>query len=134
MKILKKVATGIVIIYVLLVVAFESLLGYNQPEFEGTVVLTTTNDNGDFFDRVLAGLVTNDTLYVRVNHWPRAWYYRLLENPNVQVTLDGETKNYLAIEVTGDEYDTVQRDHDAGLAFRIMTGFPPRHIIRFDPL
>ena len=134
MKIFKRIAIGIVIVYVLIIVAFESMLGYSQPEFEGTVVLTTTNENGDSFERVLTRLVTNDTLYVRVNHWPRAWYYRLIDNPNVKVTVDGETNDYLAVEIEGDEYELVQNDHDAGIVFRILTGFPPRHIVRFDPL
>ncbi|HAK51081.1 MAG TPA: hypothetical protein DCM54_04135 [Gammaproteobacteria bacterium] len=134
MKIFKRIAIGIVIVYVLIIVAFESMLGYSQPEFEGTVVLTTTNENEDSFERVLTRLVTNDTLYVRVNHWPRAWYYRLIDNPNVKVTVDGETNDYLAVEIEGDEYELVQNDHDAGIVFRILTGFPPRHIVRFDPL
>lgn len=134
MKIFKRIAIGIVIVYVLVIVAFESMLGYSQPEFEGTVVLTTTNENEDSFERVLTRLVTNDTLYVRVNHWPRAWYYRLIDNPNVKVTVDGETNDYLAVEIEGDEYELVQNDHDAGIVFRILTGFPPRHIVRFDPL
>ena len=132
MKILKRIATGIVIVYVLIVVAFESILGYNQPEFDGTLTITTFNDDGESFDRVVTGLKTNDKLYVRVNHWPRAWYYRLLDNPDIKVTIDSETQDYLAVDIEGEEYDLVQSDHEPGIVFRILTGFPPRHIVRLD--
>jgi hypothetical protein len=131
-KILKRIAIGIVIVYVLIVVAFETLLGYNQPEFDGTLTLTTYNEEGESFDRVVTRLKSNDNLYVRVNHWPRAWYYRLLDNPDIKVTMDGETKDYLAVDIEGEEYDLVQNEHPAGVMFRILTGFPPRHIVRLD--
>ncbi len=132
MKILRRITIGIVIAYVLIVVAFETVIGYNQPEFEGTLTLTTFNDDGETFDRVVSGLKSNDKLYVRVNHWPRAWYFRLLDNPNIKVTIDGKTQNYLAVDIEGEEYDLVQNDHEPGIVFRILTGFPPRHIVRLD--
>ena len=133
MKILRRITIGIVIAYVLIVVAFETMLGYNQPEFEGTLTLTTFNDDGETFDRVVSGLKSNDKLYVRVNHWPRAWYFRLLDNPNIKVTIDDKTQNYLAVDIEGEEYDLVQNDHPSGIVFRILTGFPPRYILRLDP-
>lgn len=133
MKILRRITIGIVIAYVLIVVGFETLIGYNQPEFEGTLTLTTFNDDGETFDRVVSGLKSSDKLYVRVNHWPRAWYFRLLDNPNIKVTIDGKTQNYLAVDIEGEEYDLVQNDHPSGIVFRILTGFPPRYILRLDP-
>ncbi|MXZ71170.1 MAG: DUF385 domain-containing protein [Acidobacteria bacterium] len=124
---------GIVLVsYVLIVVAFESLIGYFQPESPDTLVLTTVDADGAAFDRVLQALHTDGQLYVAVNHWPRAWYRRALANPRVQVTRDGETRNYLAVPVTGDEYERVASDHPHGLAFLILTGFPPRHFVRLD--
>ena len=133
MKILRRITIGIVIAYVLIVVAFETVIGYNQPEFEGTLTLTTFNDDGETFDRVVSGLKSNEKLYVRVNHWPRAWYCRLLDNPNIKVTIDGKTQNYLAVDIEGEEYDLVQNDHPSGIVFRVLTGFPPRYILRLDP-
>jgi hypothetical protein len=87
MKILKRIAIGIVITYALIVTIFETTLGYSQPQFSGTLVLTTTSENGESFDRVLSSLSTNDRLYVRVNHWPRVWYFRVLDNPEVRVEI-----------------------------------------------
>ena len=132
MKLLKMIAIGIVTVYVLIVIAFETRLGYNQPEFEGTLTLTTFNDDGESFDRVVSGLKSNDKLYIRVNHWPRAWYFRLLDNPDIKVTIDGETQDYLAVDIEGEEYDLVQNSHPVGMVFRILTGFPPRYIVRLD--
>ena len=124
---------GIVLVsYVLIVVAFESLIGIFQPETPDTLVLTTVGEDGGAVDRVLQGLNSGGQLYVAVNHWPRAWHRRLLANPRVRVTRDGETRNYMAVPVAGDEYARVDGEHSRPLAFLLVTGFPPRHIVRLD--
>jgi hypothetical protein len=51
----------------------------------------------------------------------------------VQVTLDGGKGDYRAVPVTGGEHDRVDREHGLGVAFRILTGFPPRHFLRLEP-
>ena len=96
MRTIKTVAI-VLVAYVLVVVAFESLLGYFQPEAPGTLVITTVDADGDSHDRVLSGLESDGRSYVAVNHWPRAWYRRVLDNPNVRITRDGETEDYVAI-------------------------------------
>ena len=121
------------LVYVGIVIAFESLLGYFQPAGETTLVITTTAEDGTPNDRVLSRLESNGQLYVAANHWPRAWYKRALENPNVQVTLDGEKGDYLAVPVTEEEHDRVNGDNSLGMMFRIVTGFPPRYFVRLDP-
>ncbi len=120
-------------VYAGLVAAFESMLGYFQPAGQGTLVITTTDEDGATNDRVLARLESNGQLYVAANHWPRAWYKQALENPSVQVAIDGESGAYLAIPVTDAEHDRVQRDNETGIVFRVMTGFPPRYFVRLDP-
>lgn len=134
MKILKRIAIGIVVVYVLIVVVFESTLGYSQPEFvDQTIVLTTYNGDGEATDRVVTRIVTDDQLYVRVNHWPRAWFWRVQNSPDIKVTIDGETGPYRVVEVTGDEFDRVNAAQPRGIVFRMLTGFPPTSIIRLDP-
>jgi hypothetical protein len=121
------------LVYVGIVIAFESLIGYFQPASQTTLVISTTAGDGTANDRVLSRLESNGQLYVAANHWPRAWYERALENPNVQVTLDGAKRNYLAVPVTGEEHDRVNDDNSLGVIFRILTGFPPRYFVRLDP-
>ncbi len=132
MKAVKLIAV-LFLVYVGIVIAFESLLGYFQPEGETTLVITTTAEDGTPNDRVLSRLESNGQLYVAANHWPRAWYNRALENPNVQVTLDGEKGDYLAVPVTDEEHDRVNGNNSVGMMFRILTGFPPRYFVRLDP-
>ena len=133
MKAFKRIAI-LFAVYVGIVAAFESLIGYFQPAGESTLVITTTAENGTPNDRVLAHLESNDQLYVAVNHWPRAWYNRALENPNVQATVAGEKGDYLAVPVTSEkEHDQVDGDNSLGVMFRILTGFPPRYFLRLDP-
>jgi hypothetical protein len=84
MKALRIVAI-VALIYVGIVVAFESLIGYFQPAGGSTLVITTFDGDGTAHDRVLSRLESDGQLYVAANHWPRAWYNRALENPEVQV-------------------------------------------------
>jgi len=121
------------LVYVGIVIAFESLIGYFQPAGETTLVISTLAEDGTPNDRVLSRLESNGQLYVSANHWPRAWYNRALENPKVQVTLEGEKENYLAVPVTQEEHDRVNSENSHGIIFRILTGFPPRYFVRLDP-
>lgn len=132
MKVVKLIAI-LLLVYVGIVTAFESLIGYFQPAGSTTLVITTTGEDGTPHDRVLSRLETEGQLYVSANHWPRAWYHRALENPEVQVTLDGEKGSYLAVPVTGEEHDRVNAEHAHSVMFRILTGFPPRYFVRLDP-
>ena len=132
MKAAKIVAIAIVT-YAGIIIAFESLIGYFQPADGSTLVITTFDGDEVSHDRVLSRLESNSQLYVAANHWPRAWYNRVLEKPEVHVTLDGEKGDYRAVPVTGVEHDRVGGDNNLGVGFRILTGFPPRYFVRLDP-
>ena len=132
MKALKIVAIA-VLVYVGIIVAFESTIGYFQPAPGSTLVITTLDPSGTPHDRVVSRLESDGQLYVAANHWPRAWYRRALQNPEVQVTLDGEKRDYRAVPVTGAEHDRVDSQNSLPVAFRILTGFPPRYFVRLDP-
>lgn len=132
MKLLKILGV-VLLVYVGVVVLFESLLGYFQPRSERTIVVTTTDDEGERHDRVVTLLETEGELYVAANHWPRAWYRRALEHPELRVTMDGETEPYRAVPVRGEEYERVDEAHARGLVFKLLTGFPPRRILRLEP-
>ena len=128
-----KIVAILFLSYVGIVVVFESLLGYFQPAGETTLVITTTSADGTSSDRVVTSLKSNGQLYVAANHWPRAWYSRALKNPRVRVALVGQTGDYLAVPVTGDEHERVDDEHSLPLVFRVLTGFPPRYFVRLDP-
>ena len=123
----------LVLVYAGLVVAFESLLGYAQPSSQGTIVITTTDADGETHARVVSRLESDGRLYVAANHWPRAWYNQALAEPNVSITSNGERSAYLAISVSGEEHDRINRDNPVGLVGRILMGFPPRRFVRLEP-
>ena len=104
MKAAKRIAIALVV-YIGLVIAFESLLGFFQPAGQGTLVITTTAADGTQDGRVVARLESDDQLYVAAT----------------------------AVPVTGAEHDRVDADHALGVVFRILTGFPPRYFVRLDP-
>jgi hypothetical protein len=128
-----KVVAIVAVVYVAIVVAFESLIGTLQPANESTLVLTTFDEDGTAHDRVVSRLESDGKLYVAANHWPRAWYERALENPDVQVTRDGAKADYRAVPVTGAEHERVESENRHGFFFRFLTGFPPRYFLRLDP-
>ncbi len=131
MKALKILAI-VLLVYVGIVVAFESLIGYFQPSSGSTLVITTFDGDGTPHDRVVSRLGSDGQLYVAANHWPRAWYNRALENPEVRITRDGEKGDYRAVPVTGMEHDRVDGENSLPVFFRILTGFPPRYFVRLD--
>jgi len=132
MKALKIIAI-LILVYVGIVASFESLIGYLQPTTGSILVITTFDGDGTPHDRVVSRLETDGKLYVAANHWPRAWYERALQNPEVTVTIDGETADYRAVPVTGGEHDRVDGENSLGVVFRILTAFPPRYFVRLDP-
>jgi hypothetical protein len=132
MKALKILAIA-VLVYVGIVVAFESSIGYFQPAGGSTLVITTFDADGTAHDRVVSRLESGGRLYVAANHWPRAWYDRALQNPQVRVSQDGQKSDHRAVPVTGEEHDRVDADNSLGVIFRILTGFPPRYFLRLDP-
>ena len=133
MKVLKIVGIAVVV-YVAIVVVFESSLGYFQPATPGSITITTTDEDGNAHDRVLTELASDGKVYVAVNHWPRAWYRRTRVNPNVRVTRgDGPAEDYTAVKVTGEEHDRVAEDNPLGPVLRFLMGFPPRYFVRLDP-
>jgi uncharacterized pyridoxamine 5'-phosphate oxidase family protein len=127
-----KIAVIVVLAYVAIVAAFESLIGFFQPASGTTLVITTVAD-GVPHDRVVSKLTSDGHLYVAANHWPRAWYRRALANPDVQATVDGVKADYKAVPVTGTEHERVESDNRLPFLFRILTGFPPRYFVRLDP-
>ena len=132
MRIVKIIAIAIAI-YVGIVIAFESWLGYSQPSGGGTIQITTVDDNGKSATRVVSRIESGGHLYVAANHWPRAWYRDALAHPEVTVTMDGEIQTYTAVPVTGAEFDRVNADHPLGPMIRFLTGYPPRRLVRLDP-
>ncbi len=136
-----KLAAILFLVYVGIVVTFQlgivALIG-GYFEFQPTdigvpvLVITTTAGYGTSNDRVLGRMESHGQLFVSANHWPRAWYDRALENPNVQVTLDGEKADYLAVPVTGEEHDRIIVEYPMPTVVRFLTGFPPRSFLRLD--
>jgi len=127
-----KIAIILLVLYALLVVLFESSLGYFQPESASTLQIATINADGTVNQRILARIDSAGQLYVAANHWPRAWYREALANPSVEVNLENGQGSYISVPVEGAEHDSVNADNSLGLMFRMLTGFPPRYFLRLD--
>lgn len=123
--------------YVGLVVFVETGLGVFQPELPRSgfpmLVMTTTDESGESHDRRLARMESGNQLYVSAHHWPRGWYSRALENPQVQVDIDGVTGDYTAVPAEGDEYARVVAEWPIPLGMQFLMGFAPRNLLRLDP-
>ena len=120
--------------YISLVVLFESSLGFFQPELGGTITITTVDKQGQSHDRVVSRFVSGGELFIAANHWPRAWFRRVLQNPKLIALIDGESASYQAVLLKGEKHDQLALEYDPGLAFRFLTGFPPRYFIQLERL
>lgn len=128
-----RITAVVVLAYVGVVAAFESLIGFFQPAGGTTLVITTVDESGPH-DRVVSRLDSDGRVFVATNHWPRAWYRRARTNPDVQAMIDGKKAGYTAVPVSDAEHERVNAQHPLPLVFRILTGFPPRHFLRLDPV
>ena len=106
-----------------------------QPEniLLETIVLTTTDADGASHERVLVPIDYDGRLFVSANHWPRAWYHRALENPDVSVTRNGGTTDYRAVPVSEEERERLLDEPGFPLIGYVFTGFAPRQFLRLDP-
>lgn len=142
MKVARNVALA-GLAYIAMVVVFEIYLGLFQPRFDenyveewdATIVVTTTGEDGSTQDRVVVPMTSDGHLYVSANHWPRSWYKRALANPEVRVTSGGETGEYMAVVIApgSAEHERLLDEHPHPAWFHLMTGFPPRRFLRLEP-
>ena len=135
----RKLVAIVFLVYVGIVVLFELMIVVTGPLQITDIgvpvlVLTTTSGDGTPIDRVLGRIESNGQLFVSANHWPRAWLDRAMENPNVQVTLEGQRADYLAVPATDEERDRINTESRFPILVRFLTGFPPRSFLRLDLL
>jgi deazaflavin-dependent oxidoreductase (nitroreductase family) len=106
-----------------------------QPQNLGgeTIVLSTTGSDGKSYERVLSPIDDDGQLFVAANHWPRAWYHRARENPEVRVTRGGKTTDYRALPVSEQERERLLDESGFPLVLYVFTGFAPRQFLRLDP-
>ncbi|MDG1113841.1 MAG: hypothetical protein P8N63_08725 [Pseudomonadales bacterium] len=128
-----KVVLILIGLYAASVALFESMLGYFQPENQATLVVTTFDAADVGADRVLVRIEHEGELFVAVNHWPRQWYGRLLDNDQVRVRFEDVDARYTASKVLEAEQAALDTARPLGLGFRVLTGFPPRYFVRLTP-
>ena len=133
MRILKWVGV-LLLIYVAIVVLFESAIGYFQPSNNATLSLTVYGDNDEPHTRVLSRIEHSENLYVAVNHWPRSWFAAAQHNPNVRVAY-GDRDFAATARVVEDESEYARIENDRALPFwfKFLTVFPPRYFVRLEP-
>ena len=130
---------GIVAIYALFVILFETVyLGYMQPSFEEQgipmLILTTQTNSGEKVPRMLANMSVENRIYVSAHHWPRSWYDNAVAYPQVEVEIDGTKAPFVAVPISGAEFDEVAQAWPLVFVVRFLMGFPPeREILRLDP-
>ncbi|MEM7411407.1 MAG: nitroreductase/quinone reductase family protein [Myxococcota bacterium] len=110
-------------------------VGIFQPENVGgeTIVITTFDKNGDPWERVITPIDDGGRLVVAANHWPRAWYYRALQNPDVQVKGTSDTTDYRAVPVSDEERDRLLDESGFPWFAYVLTGFAPREFLVLEP-
>jgi hypothetical protein len=119
--------------YAALVLLAATLIWRIQPAMDGGVTITVTPDGDTPIQRNLYGFERDGTLFVSSNHWFRQWYNAALENPDVDVTLDGVTRPFTAEAVQGEEHERLSREYNMGFVLRLICGFAPSKFLRLEP-
>ena len=132
---------GIIIgAYVVLALALDGFIAWRQPEAGDTLDLRTFDADGTAHVQRLSVTQDGDSLWVGSGHHFRGWYYRLRENPNVEVIMGGETKPYTAVPI--DDPAEVERINNRAKArmgvaayygARAMLLFASVKPVRLDP-
>ncbi len=138
MKIVR-IVTIVFGVYVMLGLGIDAAIGYYQPQGGNTAVLRTFDAQGQSQETVLGLLDDDGQLWVESGHWWRGWYYRVLENPRVELVRGDRVDVFLAVPVnTSEAVDTVTRimGRGEGAGYwvgRTMLMFAPIKPIRLDP-
>jgi len=131
-----KILGIVVVVYAGLVTVFETLLGYYQPRGEENLMITLTEEDGSKSQRVLSLFESQGGLYLAANHWPRAWFRQVKQNPEVHIDFGGahsaQSGDYIAVPVEGIDHDRVLDDNQLPLFARFLMGFPPREFVRLE--
>ena len=132
------------IVYIAFVFVFEVfILGYLQPnsvpdylkDRVEVIVLRTADSSGDESRRRVAGFEMDGRLYASAHHWPRGWYHNAVANPEIIVERDNVAADYIAVPITGEEFERVAAGFPLTFPVRFAMGFPPkRDILRLDPV
>ncbi len=130
------------IVYIAFVIFFEGfILGYLQPnsvpdylkDRVEVIELGITDSSGDVSRRRVAGFEMDGKLYASAHHWPRGWYHNAVENPEIIVEKDNVVADYIAVPITGEEFERVAVGFPLSFPVRFAMGFPPkRDILRRD--
>jgi len=124
---------ALILLFEVIVVVLGSRQATENEPPEAPFVAIENRDESGTHNVVVAAVEVDGALYVSANHWPRRWYHRLVESPEVEVTRDGERASYRALPVDGAERERVLSEYTLPFIVRILTGFPPRAFLRLDP-
>ena len=132
------------IVYIVFVFFFEGfVLGYLQPnsvpdylkDRVEVIVLRTADSSGEVSRRRVAGFEMDGKLYASAHHWPRGWYNNAVANPEIIVEIDDVAADFIAVPITGEEFERVADGFPLSFPVRFAMGFPPnRDILRLDPV
>ncbi len=132
MKIVK-VLSVLIAVYIGAIAAMGGFVAYFQPQMPGVLMLTTTDEEGKAYNRLLGRFEVDGVRYLAVNSWPRRWYELALANPNVEITVDGQRTQFTAVRIDSIERQHMLEKYPTPLWMKILSGFPPRQFLRLDP-
>ena len=129
-----KIITFVVTGYIGIVAAMCAVVALVQPTMPGVLVLTTTDEDGNEYERLLGRMEIGGVLYLVSNNWLRRWYYRAISHPDAAVTIDGKRMAFTAVELDATDHERLVDKYPMPTWMRILAGFPPRRFLRLDPM
>lgn len=90
--------------YLVLGLTFGGLVGYLQPEDDGTAVIRTFDPDGTAHETVVRPVTDEDgQIWILSGQWLRSWYHRAVENPAVELLKNNELKPFRVTVIEDEE-------------------------------
>jgi len=111
-----KTATRIILgllAFVALALLLDGMAAVFQPSLEpgdAEGVLHTVDEDGQRYETRMIVIEDGDVLWVQSGHHFRGWYYRLLEDPNVELERAGERLPHRAVALETPEAKAHMRE------------------------
>ncbi len=121
--------------YLLLVISFETFIGFVQFEAQRPLEIITVGGDGHERPRMLGRFEDADRVYASAHHWPRRWYRDAVAQGEVDAVIDGVRSRYRVVAIEDpEEHARLDGVFPLPVPFRFVTGFPPRAFLRLDPV
>ncbi len=135
-----RIAFIVLAAYITIGLLFGGAIGYFQPQDSGTARLRTIDSDAQQHETVLR-FVEDESgqIWLLSGQWFRGWFYRVLENPDIELVRNEKATAYHAVEITDpatlNEVIALRSERESVVSLwlgRALILFAPIKVLRLD--